>query len=468
MMGGGLCWLDYDNDGWIDLFVVNSYADDDIGAVAARGGLPRSALFHNVQGTFVDVSARVGRGTGRPRRRLRRGRLQRRRLHRPLRDDRDRRRAALEQRRRHLHGGRRAAGDRLLRLALGAAVGGRERRRPARSVRRRATPTGTRRSRARRPASRPTISACATCSSSTRASAPTGARSFREVGEQAGLEPAHVEHGLGAVFTDVNGDGRPDLYVANDEDPNRLYVNDPSPGGPARLPPRRERAQATASPTRTPAWGSRAATTAATGCPTSSSPTPAARPTRSTASDRRAASRLHGRPQRSSHRCSARTSPAGALLGRPQPRRHPRPRRRQRRHPGHEPRQGRRADPGARQPLGAGQDGKFGDAGGLLGLRPGPLVNGRGLAAADFNNDGNVDIAINSIGGPLVLLENTNTSGHWLEVSLDGLPAGRARHRRAARTGAGSSARSMRAAATSRPRTRARSSGSATRRRSPS
>ena len=33
------------------------------------------------------------------------------------------------------------------------------------------------------------------------------------------------EHGLGAVFTDVNGDGRLDLYVANDANPNRLYEN---------------------------------------------------------------------------------------------------------------------------------------------------------------------------------------------------------------------------------------------------
>src|SRR3990170_3348883 len=27
MMGGGVCWLDYDEDGWLDLFAVNSYAE---------------------------------------------------------------------------------------------------------------------------------------------------------------------------------------------------------------------------------------------------------------------------------------------------------------------------------------------------------------------------------------------------------------------------------------------------------
>ena len=40
-MGGGVCWLDYDNDGWLDLFVVNSYGEGDIGAysgaAACRG-----------------------------------------------------------------------------------------------------------------------------------------------------------------------------------------------------------------------------------------------------------------------------------------------------------------------------------------------------------------------------------------------------------------------------------------------
>jgi hypothetical protein len=62
--------------------------------------------------------------------------------------------------------------------------------------------------------------------------------------------------------------------------------------------------------------------------------------------------------------------------------------------------------------------GRFADASRTVGLRPGPLVNGRGLAAADYDNDGRVDIAVNSIGGKLILLHNTGASGHWLEVDL--------------------------------------------------
>src|SRR5262249_27003277 len=61
---------------------------------------------------------------------------------------------------------------------------------------------------------------------------PDGRARFREVGRQVGLD-TRLEHGLGAVFTDVNGDGRPDLFVANDADPNRLYLNEPWPGGAA-------------------------------------------------------------------------------------------------------------------------------------------------------------------------------------------------------------------------------------------
>jgi hypothetical protein len=45
-------------------------------------------------------------------------------------------------------------------------------------------------------------------------------------------------------------------------------------------------------------------------------------------------------------------------------------------------------------------------------------LNGRGLAAADAGNDGRMDIAINSIGGKLVLLSPQGSSGHWLDVQL--------------------------------------------------
>ncbi|MBW7884714.1 MAG: ScyD/ScyE family protein, partial [Caldilineaceae bacterium] len=59
-MGGGLCWIDYDNDGWLDLYVVNSHAEDEAAYWRAQGGLPHNALFHNEGGRFEDVSAASG------------------------------------------------------------------------------------------------------------------------------------------------------------------------------------------------------------------------------------------------------------------------------------------------------------------------------------------------------------------------------------------------------------------------
>ena len=43
-------------------------------------------------------------------------------------------------------------------------------------------------------------------------------------------------------------------------------------------------------------------------------------------------------------------------------------------------------------------------------------VNGRGLAAADVDNDGRMEVAVNSIGGKLLLLKPTGPVGHWLDV----------------------------------------------------
>ena len=63
MMGGGLCWLDFDNDGWLDLYVVNSYSENEAGLWDVEvGKRPINRLFKNNQGQFVDVSESSGTG----------------------------------------------------------------------------------------------------------------------------------------------------------------------------------------------------------------------------------------------------------------------------------------------------------------------------------------------------------------------------------------------------------------------
>ena len=48
---------------------------------------------------------------------------------------------------------------------------------------------------------------------------------FEDVSKKAGVADSEGRFGMGAVWSDFNGDGRPDLYVANDAGPNYLYRN---------------------------------------------------------------------------------------------------------------------------------------------------------------------------------------------------------------------------------------------------
>ncbi|MGA7341024.1 MAG: CRTAC1 family protein [Terracidiphilus sp.] len=56
--GSGVCLLDYDNDGWLDIYLVNGSTPE---ALAGKGPSPHAALFHNNHdGTFTNVTASAG------------------------------------------------------------------------------------------------------------------------------------------------------------------------------------------------------------------------------------------------------------------------------------------------------------------------------------------------------------------------------------------------------------------------
>ena len=56
--GPGVALLDYDNDGWLDIFLVNGSTYD---ALHGKATSPHAALFHNNHdGTFTDVAAQAG------------------------------------------------------------------------------------------------------------------------------------------------------------------------------------------------------------------------------------------------------------------------------------------------------------------------------------------------------------------------------------------------------------------------
>ncbi len=235
MMGGGLCWLDYDRDGWLDLFVVNSYAEAEAGKWQAAGGLPRSALFRNVEGHFTDVSGPAQanlalRGNGCVAADLNLDGWT------DLYITTSRFNALL------WNNGDGTFTEAAEAAALdaygwqsGAAVGDLNadgwpdlfvagyvdvnNRLPEATLGFPNTHLGRR-----------------DLLFINEGAGSSGRATFREVGVAAGLEASNFEYGLGAILTDLDSDGDLDLYLANDTNPNRLYQNVAWPAGRAADP----------------------------------------------------------------------------------------------------------------------------------------------------------------------------------------------------------------------------------------
>ncbi len=411
MMGGGVCWIDYNDDGWLDLFAVNSYADVDLPHWAKNGGLPRSGLFRNDHGKFVDVSkaSHAGirvKGTGC---------------------------AAAD-----LNGD--GYPDLVVTTATGAEILWNDRN-GAFTARALAAPYGWYSAASVADVNgdgRPDVFLAGYTNMAGQipgsiAGFPTnhegvrdllylneGAGKFKEAGVQAGLESSHFRHGLGATFTDVNGDGRPDLYVANDEDPNDLLIN--LPGGPLGFHFVDE-AKSYGVDDRNAGMGVAVADFNADGRPdffvTNSRGQPHAGYEsvilkngetgyrNESAMFARALDRKATVGWGDSFVDLANNGKLDLILAN-----------------GAIPVTSLKQDTEPVQVLQGLGGGRFTNATGIIDPNGMPKIIGRGLAAADYANDGRMAVAINTIGGPLVLLQSTGPVGHWLEVSLKGFQAG--------------------------------------------
>ena len=133
--GSGVCLIDYDNDGWLDIYLVNGSTFD---ALDGKEEPPHAALFHNNHdGTFTDVHAEGRRGQ-RPLGIWMLGcRLRQRRLARHLRGQLRQEPALPQQPRRHVYRRCRKGGRGARQLVARLNLGRLRRRWLARSVRHR-------------------------------------------------------------------------------------------------------------------------------------------------------------------------------------------------------------------------------------------------------------------------------------------------------------------------------------------
>jgi len=231
MMGGGLCWIDYDADGWLDLFLVNTYAEAEWDRWQGEGGLPRSALYRNRRGQFVDVTDDAGvglevRGNGCVAADLdldgwtdlyvttARGDV-----------------LLWNEGDGTFTDGTQSAGIDVYGWHTGVAVGDINGDGwPDLFVAAYVEPnTPNPRGGIAFPN---TLVARRDLLYLSEGPGPAGHVTFREVGEEVGLERDEYEYGLGVVLSDLDGDGDLDLFVANDTKPNRLYENVARPDDP--------------------------------------------------------------------------------------------------------------------------------------------------------------------------------------------------------------------------------------------
>ncbi|MDH3308946.1 MAG: FG-GAP-like repeat-containing protein, partial [Acidimicrobiia bacterium] len=418
-MGAGLCWLDYDADGWMDLYLVNSYSLDEEETWTSAEGLPSSQLYRNVGGRFERVdfgSSLTVRGNGCITTDFNAdgwtdiyvtadGANQLLLNVRGARFEEVAGQAGVD-----TAGWSTAAaaadinGDGLVDLFVAGYVD------LAVTVDK---PTG------HFPQDHPGIPDHLYIGTGVDGD---GVPHFEEMTTDLGL--TRSERGLGAVLTDLDLDGDLDLYVANDGDPNRLYVNDTAGAGGIRF----------VDVTDAAAVGDSGSGMGIAAGDYDSDGLPDLLVTNWSAELHalyRSEGIVAGRPvfAYSTYRIGLaglgnnQTGWGTAWLDVD--------------HDtdldllvvnGHVPVEDLSADAETMRlyvnQTAQGESGQFADGTGSVGLDKVGVRLARGSAVADFDNDGDLDVAVNQIGGPVTLLRNEVADGNWLLVVTEGYEPG--------------------------------------------